>query len=33
MHMGFFSSASLERSTGCECGEYCKNDISQPYVP
>lgn len=24
---------SPERSTECKCGEYCKNDVSEPYVP
>ena len=24
---------SPERSTGCKYGEYCKNDIPEPYVP
>ena len=22
-----------ERGTGCKCGEYCKNDVPEPYVP
>ena len=24
---------SIERSTGCKCGEYCKNNVPEPYVP
>ena len=23
---------SPERSTGCKCGEYCKNNVPEPYV-